>query len=164
MVEHAVAGLFTVMTVGNYHAPTNPTLRAYSAVVGSKNRIDMVRAALQSWLLVWPACPLASNATDALNKCGSWAGRRNDVAHGLVDMSLDDSRWYLFPGLYAAKGRTLAANPVQGKPLLQRPDYRYNSEIVDAFSDEFLALYNHVNQTTSALGEWYRIASGSRKA
>lgn len=158
MVEHAVASLFTVVTVGNYHAPTDPMLRAYAAVLGSNNRIQMVEAALQSWLLSWPQCPLGPNAIDILKRCKAWAGRRNDVAHGLVDLLLDDTRWYLFPSLYAGKGRKLIANP-QGKPLI-RPDYRYNAKIVDAFSDEFLALFNELNQITSALATWYQIASG----
>ncbi|MGJ4927480.1 hypothetical protein ACQR1K_10065 [Bradyrhizobium sp. HKCCYLRH3095] len=159
MVESAVASLFTMITLGNYSAPTTPVLRAYSAIVGSRNRMQMVRAALQSWLLSWPDCPLGPNAIDQLNLCGNWSARRNDVAHGMVDMTPDDRRWYLFPSLYATKGRKLAANPVEGKPLLFRPEYRYNAEIIDGFSQEFLGLYNQMNLITSAMGEWHRIAS-----
>jgi hypothetical protein len=160
MLESRVACLLTIITVGNYYAPTTPMLQAYSAIIGSSNRIRMVQAALESWLLSWPDCPLGQNVIELLKVCGSWAGRRNDIAHGLVDMNLDDSRWYLFPSLYTWKGRTLIPNPVQGKPLLHKSDYRYNAEIIDAFSDEFLALYNQMNQAMPALGEWYRIRSG----
>lgn len=162
MVENAVASLFTMITVGNYHAPTTPMLRAYSAIVGSKNRMQMVRSALESWLLSWPDCPLGPNAITVLNLCGDWAGRRNDIAHGLVDLNVDDARWYLFPSLYATRGRRLIANPVPGRPLLHKSDYRYNAEIIDAFSNEFLTLYNQMNQATSALGEWYHVRSGQR--
>ncbi|MBR0786930.1 hypothetical protein [Bradyrhizobium iriomotense] len=163
LLESAVAGLFTVITVGNYYAPTSPMLQAYSAIAGSDSRIRMVRAALESWLLTWPLCPLGPNATDLLKQCGRWAGRRNDIAHGIADIWFDDAHWYLFPGLYAGKGRTVLANPEQGKPLIHRPDYRYNAEIIEAFADQFLSLYNRMNETTSALGEWYRIAHDGQR-
>ncbi|MDN5003796.1 hypothetical protein ACFQZO_23450 [Bradyrhizobium sp. GCM10027634] len=162
MVESAVAALFTMITVGDFHAPTTPMLRAYSAIVGSQNRVQMVQAALESWLLSWPDCPLGPNAVSLLKRCRNWAGRRNDIAHGLVDLNLDDARWYLFPSLYASRGRSLMANPVPGRPLLHKSDYRYNADIIDDFSREFLELFNEMNLVTSALGEWYRIKIGQQ--
>ena len=53
LVEQAIAGLFTFVTVSAYFAPTAPTIRAYSSVASSHNRIQMVRAALESWLHEW---------------------------------------------------------------------------------------------------------------
>jgi hypothetical protein len=94
---------------------------------------------------------------ELLNLCGRWAGRRNDIAHGLVDMNADDARWYLFPSLYGTKGRKLMTNPVPGRPLLQKSGYRHSAEIIDAFSDEFLELHNQMNRVVSAMGEWDRI-------
>jgi hypothetical protein len=111
-----------------------------------------VRAALESWLLSWPDRPLGQNAIELLNLCRRWAGRRNDVAHGLVDMNADDARWYLFPSLYGTKGRKLMTNPVPGRPLLQKSGYRRSAEIIAAFSDEFLELHNQMNRVVSAMG------------
>ena len=59
-----------------------------------------------------------------------------------------------------ARARGLVANPVPGRPLLHKSDYCYNAKIIDAFSDQFIALHNQMNQATSALGEWYRIRVG----
>jgi hypothetical protein len=39
LVEQAIAGLFTIITVGAYYAPMAPTIRAYSSISSSHNRI-----------------------------------------------------------------------------------------------------------------------------
>ncbi len=119
LVENAIAGLFTRVTVGSYYAPTAPAIRAYSAVMSASNRIQMVRAALESWLHVWKDCPSGRNALDILKECGEWVGRRNDIAHGIVDRVVDAPKhgWFLFPSFYNAKKR----------PLDDRPAYRYTA-------------------------------------
>jgi len=150
LLEQAVAGLFTLVTVGSCHAPSAPSLRAYSTVTSSRNRVEMVRAAVEAWLREWKVCPLSENVVAALNECGGWAGRRNDIAHGIVDRFADEFEkgWFLIPGLYARRGRN----------ELGRVDYRYNAEIINSFGNSFLELHNRLNQTVSAMGEWHRIA------
>jgi len=152
LVEHAVAGLFTLVTVGTYFAPSAPVLRAYSSVGSTGTRIQLVRAALEGRLLEWKNCPLGGNALSLLNECGGWSARRNDIAHGLADRFADeyDRGWFLIPGIYSKRGRN-----EQGKV-----DYRYNAKIVDEFGARFLDLHNRLNETISAMGEWRRIAVG----
>jgi hypothetical protein len=152
LVEQAIAGLFTLVTVGSYFAPSAPALRAYSSVGSTSNRIQLVRAALEGWLREWKDCPLGENALSLLNECGGWAARRNDIAHGLVDRFVDEFErgWFLIPGIYSKRGRN-----ERGKT-----DYRYNAAIINAFGEQFLGLHNRLNETISAVGEWRRIAAG----
>jgi len=152
LLEQAIASLFTLVTVGSYHAPLAPTLRAYSSVASSHNRIQMVRAAVESWLREWKGCPLRENVLTLLTECSGWAGRRNDIAHGLVDRFTDEFKkgWFLVPGLYARKGRN----------EFGKVDYRYNAEIICGFSNQFLELHNRFHETVSAMGEWHRIVKG----
>ncbi len=154
LLEQAVASLFTLVTVGSYFAPTAPALRAYCSVANSNNRIQMVRAAVESWLREWKDCPFAENALSLLIECSGWAGRRNDIAHGLVDRFVDEfgKGWFLVPSIYSKKGRN-----ERGKI-----DYRYNAQIVDMFGDHFLHLHNRLNETISAMGEWHRAVAGQQ--
>ncbi len=69
LLEHAIASLFSLVTVGSYFAPSTPALRAYSSVGSTGNRIQLVRAALEGWLREWKDCPLGTNAVSLLNEC-----------------------------------------------------------------------------------------------
>jgi hypothetical protein len=152
LAEHAIASLFSLVTVGSYFDPSAPTLRAYSSVPSTGNRIQLVRAALEGWLHEWVDCPLGGNAVSLLIECSGWAGRRNDIAHGLVDRFADEYErgWFLIPGIYSKRGRN-----EKGKI-----EYRYNTAIIDAFTEHFLDLHNRLNVTVSAMGEWHRVAAG----
>jgi hypothetical protein len=154
LLEQAVAGLFTLVAVGSYFAPAAPALKAYSAVINSHNRIQMVRAAFEAWLREWPDCPAGDWTLDLLKQCNGWAGRRNEVAHGLVDRFIDEIEkgWFLIPGIYSKKGRD----------EIGKVDYRYNAEIIYGFSKAFLELHNTLDQATSVMGEWHRIAASQR--
>jgi hypothetical protein len=156
LVENAIAGLFTVVTVGSYHAPTAPAIRAYSAVTNASNRIQMVRAALESWPYVWKDCPCGANALKILNECAQWTGRRNEIAHGIVDRLMDAQKnaWFLFPSFYNAKKRRLG----------ERPAYRYTSANIDYYSNCFVELHNRLNEISSVMGEWHRIAASAKAA
>jgi hypothetical protein len=107
LAEQSIAGLFTLVTVGRYFAPSAPALQAYSSVASTGNRIRLVRAALEGWLREWSACPFGTNALAPLTECDGWAARRNDVAHGLADMFPDEivRGWFLVPGIYSRRGR-----------------------------------------------------------
>lgn len=114
----------------------------------------MVRAAAESWLREWKDCPLEGNVLSLLIECSGWAGRRNDVAHGLADRFVDEFEkgWFLVPGIYSKRGRN-----ERGKV-----DYRYNAQIIDTFGNRFLELHNRLNETISAMGEWHRANAGRR--
>ena len=65
----------------------------------------MVRAALESWLHEWQHFEFGNEVLGILNECSGWAGRRNDIAHGVADRYLDEMEkgWFLVPGLYNIK-------------------------------------------------------------
>jgi hypothetical protein len=90
-----------------------------------------------------------------LNECSGWAGRRNDIAHGMADRYSDEfsKGWFLVPGLYNIKSR----------PLGKKAAYRYNTAIMDDFSERFTDLHNRLNLMTSMMGEWHRIAASERE-
>ena len=154
LVENAIAGLFTIVTVGSYYAPTAPAIRAYSTVANASNRIQMVRAAVESWQYLWKECPFGRNALEILKECGEWAGRRNEIAHGIVDRLIDSPKnsWFLFPSFYNAKKRRLG----------ERPAYRYTAADIEYYSRCFEDLHNRLNEVSSSLGEWHRIAAGTK--
>ncbi len=155
LVEQAIASLFTFVTVNTYYAPTAPTIRAYSSVASSHNRIQMVRAALESWLHEWKHFEFGAQVLGLLHECSGWAGRRNDIAHGIADRYLDEIEkgWFLVPGLYNIKSR----------PLGKKAAYRYNAAIMDEFSERFMDLHNRLNEMTSLMAEWHRIATSERE-
>lgn len=154
LVEQSIAGIFTVVTVGVFFAPAAPTLRAYSSVASSHNRIQMVRAAVESWLTEWKDCPCGQNALDLLSESQGWAARRNDIAHGIADRFIDEIEkgWFLIPSIYSIKGRK------SGKA-----DYRYNARIIDKLSERFVDLDGRLNEVQSMMKEWHRIASDQRE-
>jgi hypothetical protein len=72
-------------------------------------------------------------------------------------MYLDKAgEWYLLPGLYTLKRRPEHAG--------SKPAYRYNAEMILAYADKFIELHNQLNQATSMMGEWHRIAASERAA
>jgi hypothetical protein len=155
LVEQAIASLFTVVTVGTYYAPTAPTIRAYSSIASSHNRVQMVRAAVESWLHEWKDFEFGAEVLAILNECSGWAGRRNDMAHGIADRYWDEMEkgWFLVPSLYNIKIR----------PLGNKAAYRYDAAIMDGFSQRFLDLHNRLNEIASVMGEWHRIAASERE-
>lgn len=154
-VEQEIAGLFTLVTMGKYCDPVAPAIRAYSSVASSHNRIQMVRAALDGWLHEWKQFAFGDQVITILNECSGWAGRRNDIAHGMADRYLDEFEkgWFLVPGLYNIKSR----------PLGRRAAYRYNAAIIDGFAEHFMELHGRLSEITSVMGEWHRIAASERE-
>jgi hypothetical protein len=155
LLEQAIASLFTVVTVSKYYAPAAPTIQAYSSVVSSHNRIQMVRAALEAWLHEWKHFQFGAQVRAILNECNGWASRRNDVAHGIADRYSDEMEkgWFLVPSLYSIKSR----------PLGKKAAYRYNAAIIDDFSKRFMELHDRLDKMTSVMGEWQRIAASERE-
>jgi hypothetical protein len=148
-VEQSMAGLFTFVTTGKYHDVSGPAVRAYGSISGTGARIQMVKAAVESWDRQYPNCPLIPNCDELLKECAHWSSRRNDIAHGQVDCLLDalPNGWMLFPGLYDTKKRSLRGMSI----------YRYTVEHIDGFASGFLSLHGRLNECTSAMGEWFNV-------
>jgi hypothetical protein len=152
-VEQSIALLFTFVTTGKYYDVSGPALRAYGAIIGTSARIEMVRAAVESYGRLHPECPFIGNCYALLSECASWSSRRNDIAHGQVDCMLDalPNGWMLFPGLYNTKKRSIEGNS----------KYRYTVAHIEQFTRGFLDLHGRLNECTSAMAEWHRICIGS---
>ena len=152
LVEQAIGGLFTFVTTGKFFDASDPTLRAYGSIVGTSARIQMVRAAVESWAQRYPDCDLVGTCHDLLRDCERWSARRNDIAHGRVDCLADafPKGWLLFPGLYSAKKRS-----VEGKSK-----YRYTAEHIEEYTEGFCDLQRRIDECTSAMAVWYQIHVG----
>ena len=152
-VEQAIGGLFTFVATGKFFDASGPALRAYGSIVGTTARIQMVRAAVESWSQQYPTCPLLGNCYALLKECERWSTRRNDIAHGRVDNLVDaiPNGWMLFPGLYNTKKRS-----VEGKSK-----YRYTVEHIEGYTEGFQSLQGRIDECTSAMGVWYQIHTGS---
>jgi hypothetical protein len=152
-VEQSIATLFSFITTGKFYDLSGPALRAYGSISGTGARVEMVRAAVESWAQQYPQCPLIPNCNQLLKECSNWSSRRNEIAHGQVDCLVDaiPNGWMLFPGLFDTKKRS-----VQGKSK-----YRYTVDHIEQFSAGFLSLHGRINECTSALAEWHRINLGS---
>jgi hypothetical protein len=152
-VEQSIASLFTFVTTGKYHDVSAPALRAYGSISGTGARIEMVRAAVESWAQQYPECPLIGNCYELLNECSKWSSRRNDIAHGQVDCLVDTipNGWMLFPGLHDTKKRS-----IQGISK-----YRYTVEHIEQFTAGFLSLHGRMNECTSALAIWHQVRVGA---
>ena len=148
LVEQAIGGLFTFVTTGRFYDASGPALRAYGSIVGTSARIQMVRAAVESWSQQCPTCPLLDNCYALLSECERWSARRNDIAHGKVDQLLDavPNGWMLFPGLYNTKRRS-----IEGKSK-----YAYTVEHIERCASAFLNLHNQMNECTSAMSDWHQ--------
>jgi hypothetical protein len=148
-VEEALARIYVALMRSDIHTP-NPAIRAYGAVLGSKARIDMIRAAGEAYMtlpytgtLVFP-----SQARDAfgplLDQCFEWGNRRNDIAHGRSWPSDNGSEYFLFPALYSTKKWKLA----------QPPAYRYSSKEITTLSAAFQDLYDRLSELAWEFEKW----------
>jgi hypothetical protein len=153
LVEQAIGGLFTFVTTGRFFDASGPALRAYGSIVGNNARIQMVRAAVESWSQKYPTCQHLDTCRALLKECEGWSARGNDIAHGRVDNLIDaiPNGWMLFPGLYNTNKRSIDG----------RSKYRYTAEHIEEFARGFLDLHNRMDECTSAISVWLQIHTGT---
>lgn len=122
--------------------------RAYGAVRIYEARNDMVLAAAETYCFF-------RRAPDALKRikevCGhgrNWAGRRNEIAHGVVqpffrkDRIVDSPSGYaLYPSWASARARGVTG----------LAGYAYSAQDILYYAAEFLKLQNPVNELSNAL-------------
>lgn len=156
LVEQAIGGLFTFVTTGKFYDASGPALRAYGSIVGTSARINMVKAAVESWSQQYPTCPHLDNCYALLSECERGSARRNDIAHGRVDRLLDavPNGWMLFPGFYNTKKRS-----IEGKSK-----YAYTVEHIERYASAFLNLHDRMNECTSAMSVWHQKNIGTSAA
>ena len=141
--EEAIAYLFAFFVeAGKIDAPA---IRAYSSIIGVRNRIAMVRHAADAWFDDLGCCSSKCNPYSALKDCEGWANRRNDLAHGVVDLSLDDvpAGWFFYPGYFTKK-----------RPFFGPSSFRYNAAQIERFAEDFSDLRERLKKVFDELREW----------
>src|SRR5262249_62128295 len=128
------------------------TRRASAAVRTFEGRAEMLRAASEIWFDSNSRPDLLTDFKAILSAITSYAPRRNDIAHGVVDAWLPEpatassklaTGWALFPSYASFKDRDV-------KDL---PKYCYTSTEIDYFEKEFSKLIEPVNGLASHLAE-----------
>lgn len=140
-VENELAQLFSVFVGSNnfenYEAAI-PAIRAYGSVVSFNGRADMMDAAAKGYFFVRrtvsfdPEPPIPETRyAEVMKACRGFSSRRNDIAHGMAIMALNEAGRvtgvYLQPGLFASKKN----------PLGKRPAYSYTAAQIDDFIKHF---------------------------
>jgi hypothetical protein len=152
-VENAVADIF-VSVVGDPFESANksPATRAYGAVTNFNSRADMVEAAAYAFLnpertkakadaqLLAHRTELREQFKTLLGKFRSFAGRRNDIAHGIVDSNRLGS--FLYPASYNAKKHPLEKADLT---LHQRALFCYAAEDIHYYRERFEDLYDELS-------------------
>jgi hypothetical protein len=141
--EEAIAYLFsTVVEAGIIGAPVN---RAYSSISGVRNRIRMVREAADAWFAQLGGCPKSDDLFRILTICEKWSERRNEIAHGGVDLDVDmtSNSWFLYPGYFTTK-----------RQFGTRAEFRYTASQIDKIAEGFGALHEDLSALATELREW----------
>lgn len=144
-VESELAFLFAQF-VTSRPSGIHPAMRAFCAVRTFQGRLEMLKAASESFFYGWQLKSDARVVRDfksMLNPCHRFNDRRNDIAHGVVDAYIPEAFTVeaarrlagkfghaLFPTYGYFKERTPAGFP----------SYCYTSAEIDYFREQFLSL------------------------
>jgi len=139
---------------GEYIGTINPAVkRAYGSVVSSQGRIGMMKEVIQAnYGVTWPET--AALHTKAMNQIGALAGRRNEIAHGIVTNQTVNEKnfgYCLMPAEYNA-GKTYSA----GEYFSRVNAGSAHSEWLRFFLSRGKYVYTHVEITKYA--EMFAIA------
>lgn len=144
--EAYLALIFTE-TIGLRPTQDICAVRAYGSVMSFKARADMIDAATQAFFFMRPNLTLHQQFDELMLMARGYSGRRNDLAHGVVDYHPeyyatdpeDASRGHvLLPSENATKTRVL--HSVGFSPVKQNPLYYYSSEQIDRYAVGFRVL------------------------
>lgn len=136
-LEHELATIFAVF-VG---APSvgqdmlDPAVRAYGSVVSFNGRAEMLDAAAKAYFHLNSQPDLEAEFCELLKACRGYAGRRNDIAHGVVAHGFGTNPtqgFYLRPSAYTSRKN----------PIGRQPTYAYSSFEIERFRLQFEDLYN----------------------
>lgn len=150
-LETKLAQVFAVL-VGEHwdttEPPYSPAIRAYGAIVGAAARLTMIEEAANGFFNVRPDPDLKKKLFDFIGECRHFAGQRNNIAHGIVDLrftprakSKKSFGHYLVPSFYGAK-----KNPIGGPQ-----GYGYTSVEISYFAKQFDILWVRADELENAL-------------
>ena len=141
--EEAIAYLFAVFV--DTGSVAGPAMSAYAQVWQVSNRVRMVQGASEAWFTRHPECPYQDQTKGVLNACTKWSARRNELAHGAVDLPADGAvaRYFLYPNYFTT------ARPIRGNSK-----YRYTANQIRAFAHGFESLNGEINSLFTAIDVW----------
>jgi hypothetical protein len=127
----------------NTQYSSSPAVRAYGVISSFSTRIDMLREASAAFFLGKKKENLRDGVTELLDKAKSFAPRRNEIAHGVVQayFAKDDSGEYkvgfaIGPSYFAARKKKLAINALTDNIEI-RDAYAYTSKELRNFAAQF---------------------------
>jgi len=123
--------------------------RAYASIMANSGRLDMINAAQEVFFLYRQSDEhqtIRKNLANLLSDVRALAGRRNEIAHGIVGIkpgddweNFTDASYVLAPSYFSQKKRTLTvfgASPNFG----MLPDYEYGSAQIKAIAGWFASV------------------------
>ena len=158
-LETKLAELFSQLVGGEWpggdETPYHPAVRAYGSVLGSAARLTMIEEAAKAHFQWYPNPALEKQLKDFIGtECRNFATKRNNIAHGVVDLRLSDPPrlkigYWLVPSLYASK-----KNPLKGPNA-----YAYTSAEIVYFIKEFDRLWVKAGELISEISRDQRRSS-----
>ena len=121
--------------------------RAYGAIVSSRGRAEVMRAAGEVFFRSFPDANLESDFSDTMTLYGHAGTRRNEIAHGLLMGGPDRKHpgYYLASSVYNTNKRKIDLTSV----------YFYSSEEIRYFAKHFQALGTRANQNFRGIEATY---------
>lgn len=116
----------------------------------------MLESAAEAYFKYKPDTDLEEKLAQLLKSANQFSGRRNDIAHGIVNpyiINIDESTivnkgYVLYPAYYATRKRKL---PEKEPFAVVTPAYIYSSVEIDKFGVEFGKLANTAIEITADL-------------
>jgi hypothetical protein len=146
LVEEGLAEIFALFVGSPEAGPGpghDPAIRAFGSVLTFKGRQEMVCAAKEAFFYRAPKDPLVKHFGDLNEEAGGFAGRRNDIAHGRVQI-VHGKGFYLFPGLY-----NTSKNPID-QPAI----YAYGPNEVHYYRESFEILSQKLTEYAIYANAW----------
>lgn len=131
-------------------------LRAYGSVLTGRGRVEMILAAAAALFFGQEEAKEYAALRNLLEEAAGFAGRRNEIAHGIVgryDVGRLVSRratpsYVLGPPQYATKKTTLKPRRSRAEVVHHAPRYAYSDAQLDALRRQFARL------ELQAVGVW----------
>jgi hypothetical protein len=130
-----------------------PAERAFGIVATSRTRVDMISEAAAAVFLEFPDAEAQARLRRFLTTVGNYAGRRNDIAHGVVM----PYRGAMAPfdgygtGFVLAPARYMTRKQELHHHSLLVPAYIYSSVQINYFGDRFTELATEAEQIRSLM-------------
>jgi hypothetical protein len=139
----AYLGLIFAVLIGSLNT-TDAAMRAYGSIIAFSARCGMLKAAKEVFFLEYPNEQLESEFDQLEKDAGRFSGRRNEIAHGIVQPyfvdGAGDTGAALIPSYHATNKRKLGAQVDAEYPQTAILKYAYTSNEIAYFSGQFQEL------------------------